>query len=407
MQHESSQSGSTAAAPVQPVFALTGREREPPFFSGLRGDDVEDWLDQFNRVSAFNRWDDRFKLQIVSFSLIEAAKTWFRNNEKDMSDWAYLVSELRRIFGTSSNRSDEAKRQLAVRVQLPNEAYASYIEDVIALCRRADSNMSETDQVQHIMKGIAPFAFNALVVQNPTTIADVRTICQRLDHLQSIHLQHDCTRSCSLPDSELRTLIRTIIREELQQRDTTCSQNTPVQARGLRDLIKEELACMTDVPQPCCPAPTHVHSYSEAVTRPSQPMERIPPPTTHGHLTAISAPSPSPPPFPAWRPPRPASERPVCYYCGIRGHISRFCRRRQLDERRGYAPYERDAYFGYAPRQRLYSPPPRQPSPVHDARSFPRDSRPTRRRSPSPFRRALSPLRPVSNSNVPNQHQEN
>lgn len=395
MQHESGQSGSNAAAPVQPPIIITSCQRDPPSFSGLRGEDVEDWLDQFNRVSAFNRWDDTFKRRNVSVSLHEVAKTWFLNNEADIPDWTTFVEELRKIFGTSTG-SAAAKKKLAARVQHPYETFCSYIEDVIALCRRADKDMSETDKVHHVMKGISSFAFNALAVQNPTTIADVRTICQRLDRLQSNRIQQDCLPTGSFSDSELRTLIRTIIREELQQRDGTCLQNAHAHTHGLRDLIKQELACMTAVEQPGRPAPLHAQSYSQAVTRPTLPMEPIAPPTDHGHLTAISAPVPSPPSFPAWRATRPTSERPVCYYCGIRGHISRFCRRRQLDERRGYAPYERDTYFGYAPRQRVYSPPPRQRFPPRDATNFPPDSRLARRRSPSPYRRSSSPLRPAS-----------
>lgn len=134
---------------------------------------------------------------------------------------------------------------------------------------------------------------------------------------------------------------------------------------------------MNDVPQPCDLGPKHVKSYSEAVTRPSVPMVRISPPNPHGYLTAISTPSLSPPPFPARSAPRPTSHRPVWDYCGIRGRILRFYRGCQLDEHRGYATYNRDAYFGFALRKRLHSPPPRQLSPVHDARNIPLDSRPS------------------------------
>lgn len=311
---------------------------------------------------------------------------------------------IRPIFGTSFARSDAAKKKLDARVQHSDESYASYIEDVLALCRRADKNMPETDKVRHIMKGIASFAFNALAIQNPNTVADVRTMCQRLDHLQSIRLQQDPCPSGHTGNAELRTLIRTIIREELQQRDAPCPQNNNGYAQGLRDLVREELASMTNLPQPCHSAPLHVPTYSEVASKPAVPMEQIVSPTPLGHLTALSTHSVPPPFYPQWRAPRPSRDRPVCYYCGIRGHISRFCRRRQLDERRGYAPYERDNYYSYAP-QRAYSPPARRSSPPPESFDLPRNSRPARRRSPSPYRRALSPLRPVSH--VPNQHPEN
>lgn len=219
MQHENSRDAANAAAPVQPTITVTSRQRDPPVFAGLRGDDVEEWLDQYARVSSFNRWDDTFKLQNVVFYLTDVAKTWFLNHEDAIPDWTSFIQQLRQIFGTSSARSDGAKKKLDARMQHPDETYASYIEDVVALCRRADKDMSEADKVRHIMKGIASFAFNALAIQNPTTVADVRVICQRLDHLQSIRLQNDARPTSG--DADLRALIRTIIREELQ-RDAPC-----------------------------------------------------------------------------------------------------------------------------------------------------------------------------------------
>lgn len=408
MQNESGRSATNAAAHVQPSITITTRQRDPPFFAGLRGDDVEEWLDQFERVSSFNRWDDTFKLQNVGFSLTEVAETWYRNNEDTIHDWTNFTQRLRQIFGTSSSRSVAAKKKLDARIQHPEETYASYIEDVVALCRRADKDMPEADKVRHIMKGIASFAFNALAIQNPTTVADVRAICQRLDNLQSVRLQQDAWPTHSFGGTELRSLIRAIIREELQRRDAPCPQSNQVnhvQTQGLRDVIREELASMTTLPQPSHSAPLHVPTYSEALSSPPVSTEQIAPPTPHGHLTTISTPSAPPLFHSTWRSPRPINDRPICYYCGIRGHISRFCRRRQLDERRGYAPYERDNYFGYSPRQPMYSPFNRRPSPPPAVNDLHRNSRSPRRRSPSPFQRAVSPLRPVSTA--PNQHPEN
>ena len=48
----------------------------PPTFHGSPGEDPEDWLDQFERVAVFNRWEDDTKLRYVFFSLDGPAKTW-------------------------------------------------------------------------------------------------------------------------------------------------------------------------------------------------------------------------------------------------------------------------------------------------------------------------------------------
>lgn len=92
------------------------RQRDPPSCAGLRGEDIEEWLDSYERVSAFNRWDDRAKLQNVSWSLDKAAKTWFLNNEHRIAEWPDFTGQIRQKFGSSAARSDAAKKQLGDRV---------------------------------------------------------------------------------------------------------------------------------------------------------------------------------------------------------------------------------------------------------------------------------------------------
>lgn len=144
--------GAAPASPPATAWTITSRQRDPQIFAGLRGDDVEDWLDNYNRVSSFNRWDDKLKLLNVVFYLTDVAKTWFLNHEEDLADWAQFTAQLRQIFGTSTSRLEAAKKKLDERVQHPAESYTSYIEDVLALCRRVNRDMSECDRVKHILK---------------------------------------------------------------------------------------------------------------------------------------------------------------------------------------------------------------------------------------------------------------
>ncbi|KAH8031031.1 hypothetical protein HPB51_012719 [Rhipicephalus microplus] len=80
-------------------------------------------------------------------------------------------------------------------------------------------------------------------------------------------------------------------------------------------------------------------SYASVAAAPPVNYHSVPadPPA---HLTALSTGAPNVFYSPPWR-----SSRPVCYYCGYRGHISRFCRKRQQDERRNDVR-ERDLYAG-------------------------------------------------------------
>lgn len=398
-----------ASSPGPAQCIVTSCQRDPPNFAGLRGDDVEDWLDSYERVSAYNRWDDTLKLKNVWLYLSEVAKTWFLNKEDTIDDWADFTTKLRLIFGSSAVRSEGAKKKLAVRLQRPNETYTSYIEDVLALCRRVDKDMSEADRVRHILKGIGQFAFSALAIQNPTTVSDVTATCHRLDALQSERIQPE-TPTRQLGDEDLRSLIRAIIREELNNHTDSCVSHSSYSAAtpGLRDIIKEELSSLTNPAPAEYVAPLATPSYAEVAARPPQPLAPV---TSQNRSGYVSAFPPSPGPrqyYHHWRQPRsePPATRPVCFYCGIRGHIARFCRRRQQDERRGYDIYERDEM---SPRtsypRRAYQSPTRRSPPPTDLAHVSRNCRESRRRSPSPFRHCVSPLRPVvHDSNHPSEN---
>lgn len=105
---------------------------------------------------------------------------------------------------------------------------------------------------------------------------------------------------------------------------------------------------------------------------------------------------PGPPQFaygyPDWRP-----YRPTCFYCGIRGHTSRFCRRHQQNERLAYSPVSQSrsqpSYDFYSQRFPYAQ---CSPSPA-DYQDQHRSPRPPSRSFPTPFRRrSTSPLRPAS-----------
>lgn len=392
---------SALVGPPTPTWTISSRQRDPQIFAGLRGDDVEDWLDNYNRVSSFNGWDDSLKRRYVGLYLSEVARTWFLNHEEDLKDWSIFTTQLRQIFGTTSTRSEVAKRKLEVRFQHPGETYTSYIEDVLALCRRVNASMTEDERVRHIIKGISNFAFHTLALQNPSTVQDIIVTCQRLDNLQSQRLQPTTWDVPTPTDSDLRAMIRSIIREELQGQSQATPPGTNHQGLvpGLRDMIKEELASITcafppkEVIQTTTP-PTQVPAPRPVLHAWTPVSSSETPQAAPALLAPLSTTAPPDHYYSPWRPPR-----PTCFYCGIRGHISRFCRRRQQDERQAYATYRRrDPSPPYDYRKQTFTSPPRRLSPSFDNPDLSRNSRQPRRRSPSPFRRSASPLRPATHA---------
>lgn len=184
---------------------------------------------------------------------------------------------------------------------------------------------------------------------------------------------------------------------------------TQPSSMALRDIVREELTSFTGPayvqPPPSSP-PTYAQvaaapprnvnstsplpSFTPVAAAPPVHFRPIPPDPPSVHLSALSPGVPNALYYPPWRP-----SRPTCFYCGYRGHISRFCRKRQQDERRGYDMRERDFSRGDSYARRYSSGQQRSPSPPASTETR-NTYRSSRRRSPSPFRRSSSPLRPAS-----------
>ncbi|XP_077547616.1 uncharacterized protein LOC144159808 [Haemaphysalis longicornis] len=389
------------APPSPPAVICSGaiRQRDPPQFSGADDQDVEDWLSSFERVSAYNRWDEVTKLSNAGFSLRGVAEQWFLNHPADRSTWTAFTTNITRVFGRPAVRKLLAEQRLRERAQQAGETFTCYIEDVVDLCRRANPSMPEQDTVKHILKGIDEDAFQMLLAKNPQNVSEVVSLCQSYEELRR---QRTLTRRrlsqrddplCALEvdgNPSLLRRIKELIREEVARQisllpclpQQSSPTQDPAQSSPLHQIIREQVAdAISAAPEPLPVAPSLC--YAEVAARtPAHayvPRRRPQPPP---HLTQVR---PSPLHTNPWRTP---DNRPICFSCRIPGHVARYCRR-------GIPP-PGDAYWRPAYADNAYVP----YRPYNDAHAEPPYSPPSRdelssgaRRSVSPRRRSISPMR--------------
>lgn len=394
---------SQAAAPVPPTIVCPGvvRQRDPAIFSGAEDLDVEDWLAEYARVSAYNKWADRDKLTNVGFYLTGVANLWFRNHETSFTTWSAFASTLTEVFGRPAVRRLRAEQRLRGRVQRTDESFTSYIEDVLSLCRRVNSSMDEADKIKHVMKGVDDHAFQMLVAKSPQTVAEVIQLCQEYDELRKQRATTRCAAQQDTADlapldfsrdaadiSALMPQIQQFIRQEVA-RQLSLATSPPEPVTSLAPSLRQVLQTQVAEALPAAPHPQPVVgplTYANVVARPYAPPApdayrttgtfHVPPPPSRPvpvPYSAAGAPVVNP-----WRTP---DNRPICYSCGFPGHVARFCRRRN------YRFPDSGSASGYMP-ARL---------PRHDVSNLPPDSSSSRRpfdsrRSPSPRRRSLSPM---------------
>lgn len=388
-------------------FIVVSHPRDPGDFTGTDDIDVEDWLRRFERVSAHNRWDDTLKLANGALCLKQTAEKWFETNEARLTSWDLFKEELRKVFGKPVGRQLAAKQELSTRAQTSTECYVTYIHDVLALCSKVDPDMSETDKVGHILKGIADDAFHLLICKDCATVDSIIHECRRFEQAKGRRIAHQfarlphtaATSSCAdlhlpapvprkpdpvAPSADITRIVRREIEAmvptpTLPYADDHCP---PPTIAAIQAVVRDEIASM-GLHQVCSIGHPH----------PSFPQQLWP--TTHR----------SPPaPFgnrrrnPAeWRTP---DDRPICFNCSRIGHIARYCRNRWTPTAPNPSPHygSRSFSYGYTPEAQ------RRPSPTSDTQHLNADPVPTRfNRSPSPQRRQSRSPQPRRSSPMPDR----
>lgn len=381
-------SGSSAPTPT----VILAQPRDPGTFSGTDNTDVEDWLQLYERVSTSNHWNQTAMLANLIFYLAGTARVWFQTHEEELTTWDICKQKLTDLFGKPVGRQRAAQKDLASRAQTCTESYLTYIQDVLALCRKVDPRMSEADKVAHVIKGIADDAFHLLVFKNSSTVQAIITECRRFEEAKSRRIAHPfprlpntaATSTCedlrSLPTPNRSDDIVHIIRREIEAASpiptpTLGSDNCQSTVSLIQTVVRQELANagLTNV----CSINRPDYASSTSVMRPrnvnTPPRYRNPA---------------------EWRTP---DDKPICFTCGRIGHISRHCRSSWNSTPWPYLPSDRPPHAAsrFPPRMQPATPgdtsrPARSSRSPSPHRRFSRS--PPSRRSPSPssFRRTLS-----------------
>ncbi|XP_077492282.1 uncharacterized protein LOC144103441 [Amblyomma americanum] len=334
-----------AIAPRIVYVPVTPRSVTP--FRGDGLDDVECWVQHYERVAPHNEWTPDQYLQNLYFSLDATAKYWFENHEASLTSWEICKSELVRTFA-NQHRQQHAEDLLHTRIQAPTESVRSFVEDVLRLSVRADPRATGEKKVRALMRGIWNDIFGGLVRNPPTTVAEFVVEATNIEHALATRTSH-FRRLSALPVvssfassglsggglADVREIIRDVVREELKRLFPAPDQPASVSiATAARDELRHALAS-EDVPivaaadQPSLsyaaavrrPPPVH-RQYQAAADSGSRRHEFVPPSDACLDLEPLGRGKTD-----IWRT---ADRRLLRFHCGEPDHLYRYCAFREL-----------------------------------------------------------------------------
>lgn len=144
----------------------------PPKFRGSLEENVEEYLQSFERIAKANAWTAEKKLVILPCYLECAALKWYENLERaegDVLTWATVKDKMKSAF-QSIAWEEQMEYKLRMRMQGEDEQVESYIQDVLNLCSKLDEGMSERCKIKHVLRGLKPSLLEKVMIMENDTL---------------------------------------------------------------------------------------------------------------------------------------------------------------------------------------------------------------------------------------------
>ena len=144
--------------------------KNPRTFRGGK-DDVKKWLEEIEHLLDIAHMNDSNRLDVISYSLRGDALQWFKNQKSTLNSWQIFVTEITRAF-TSSFHEEIAFKKLESYTQGENQSIRNFFNEVMKLCKEADSTMSEATKLKNLLNKTKPTIQLEVRKKKPSTTAD-------------------------------------------------------------------------------------------------------------------------------------------------------------------------------------------------------------------------------------------
>ena len=128
--------------------------RNPKTFKGGK-DDVTKWIEEIEHLLEVAHIPESTRLDLISYSLRGDALEWYKNNKSTLNSWITFVTEIKRAF-TSSFHEEMAFKRLESYTQGENQSIRNFFNEILKLCKEADSTMSESTKLKNLVNKTRP-----------------------------------------------------------------------------------------------------------------------------------------------------------------------------------------------------------------------------------------------------------
>ncbi|CAM4825748.1 unnamed protein product [Rotaria magnacalcarata] len=155
--------------------------KNPKVFKGGK-DNVTKWIEEMEHLFDIAHISDSIKLDFVSYSLRGDALEWFRINRSSLTTWKLFVQELKRSF-TSSFHEELAFKKLETYSQGENQSVRNFFNEVLKLCKEADSTMSQATKLKNLLNKAKPSIQYEMRKKKPITTSQFLEFAKEAEEL--------------------------------------------------------------------------------------------------------------------------------------------------------------------------------------------------------------------------------
>ncbi|KAL4147916.1 hypothetical protein QTP88_002243 [Uroleucon formosanum] len=148
---------------------------KPEFYSGEPDECVNDFIENYNLISAANEWSDDKKIMYAPIYLKKSAKAFYQNYiiSNPTPSWSHFELALKEYF-MSPGRARMLKAKLTNRKLKSNETVSQFLADFQLLAHKVNPNMAESEKIDLILEALPPDFYNPVALMNNNTLSDLQ-----------------------------------------------------------------------------------------------------------------------------------------------------------------------------------------------------------------------------------------
>ena len=254
------------------MATVGGKYVTVPTFSAREGEDPDRWLERFEEAASYNNWNPERTLKNVYIALDGPAKAWgnrLKASAVRPTVWSSVaVAEaqtaadragdpdapvvapgphgFREFFieeFISATHHVSIGTKLSRRVQGPTESPVNYYHDVMDLCDKKNSLMSDKERLEYIFSGLEKELAERIVRMKPRTPHDVLEELRAEEYAEKLVGMHSRVRGAEASVSAVSTSTYAAFERkatpEVKQPPRATAENSSSDVQELKSMVSQ------------------------------------------------------------------------------------------------------------------------------------------------------------------------